>query len=84
MTAQANKIVAEALRLPRAARARLTKKLILSFDDAQAESKSGAAWLAEVDRRRKEVADGKHVLIPHEEVMRNAWFKLHAARRHAS
>jgi putative addiction module component (TIGR02574 family) len=84
MTAQAKKIVADALRLPRAARAKLTEKLILSFDDSRTESKSETAWLAEIDRRRKEVTDGKNPLIPHEEVMRKAWSKLHAARRHAS
>ncbi len=84
MTAQAKKIVADALRLPRAARAKLTEKLILSFEDTQAGLKSETAWLAEVNRRRKAVADGKDALIPHEEVMRGAWSKLHAARRHAS
>lgn len=84
MTAQAKKIVADALRLPRAARAKLTEKLILSFEDRQTVPKSEAAWLAEIDRRRKEVAAGKDVLIPHDEVMRSAWSKLHAARHHAS
>ncbi len=84
MTAQAKKIVADALRLPRAARAKLTEKLILSFEDRQTEPKSEAAWLAEIDRRRKEVIDGKDVLVAHEEVMHRAWSKLHAARRHAS
>ena len=84
MTAQAKKIVAEALNLPRAARAKLTEKLILSFDDDRTQPKSEATCLAEIERRRKEVAGGKDVLIPHDEVMRKAWSKLHAARRHAS
>lgn len=84
MTAQTKKIVADALRLPRAARARLTEKLILSFEDAKTEPKTESAFLTEINRRRREVAEGKDVLIPHEEVMRNAWSKLHAARRHAS
>ena len=84
MTAQAKKIVDDALRLPRADRAKLTEKLILSFENRQTVPKSEAAWLAEIDRRRKEVTDGKDVLVPHEEVMRSAWSKLHAVRRHAS
>ena len=84
MTAHAKKIVADALRLPRAARAEHTEKLILSFEDNQIEPRSESAWLKEIERRRKEVADGKGVLIPHEDVMRTAFSKVHAFRRRAS
>ena len=84
MTAQAKKTVADALRLPHAARAKLTAKLILSFETDQVSSKTEAEWLAEIARRRQEVTDGKNVLLPHDEVMHKAWAKLHAAHRHAS
>lgn len=84
MTAQAKKIVAEALNLPRAARTKLTEKLILSFENEKGESKSEKAWMAEIEQRRKEIVDGKDVLISHEEIMHKAWSKLHAARRRAS
>ena len=84
MTAQARKIVAEALRLPQADRARLTEKLILSFDDSRAAPRSEAEWLEEIDRRRLAISSGKAGLVTHEAVMRGAWSKLHAARRRAS
>jgi len=84
MTARAKKVVADALRLDRDARAELTQKLILSLDEGPRAKRPGAAWLKEVDRRRKEIAAGRNVLVSHEDVMRDAWSQLHAARRHAS
>ena len=84
MTARAQKIVADALRLDRDARATLTKKLILSLDEAPKDKNAEGAWLKEVSRRRKEIAAGRDVLISHADVMREAWAQLHAARRHAS
>lgn len=84
MTARAKQIVADALRLDRTARAALTQKLILSLDEAPKDKNAEAAWLKEVARRRKEIAAGRDVLVSHEDMMREAWAQLHAARRHAS
>jgi hypothetical protein len=84
VTAHTKKIVADALRLPRNARAELTQRLILSLDDGARDRNAESAWLKEVNRRRKEIAAGKNVLLTHEAVMREAWTQLHAARRHAS
>jgi hypothetical protein len=84
MTARAKKVVADALRLDRDARAALTQKLILSLDEGPRDKRAGAAWLKEVARRRKEIAAGRDVLVSHEDMMRDAWTQLHAARRHAS
>ena len=84
MTVSAKKIAADALRLDRNARAELTQKLILSLDEGPRDKLAGAAWLKEVARRRKEIAAGRDVLVSHEDMMREAWAQLHAARRHAS
>ena len=84
MTARAEQTVAAALRLDRDARAELTRKLILSLEEGPRDRRAGAAWLKEVARRRKEIAAGRDVLLSHEDMMREAWARLHAARRHAS
>lgn len=84
MTARAKKVVAEALRLDRNARAALTRKLILSLDEAPKDKNAETAWLKTVSRRRKEIVSGQDVLVAHEDMMREAWAQLHAARRHAS
>lgn len=84
MTARAKKVVADALRLDRDARAELTQKLIRSLDECPRDKRAGTAWLKEVARRRKEIAAGRDMLVSHEDMMRDAWTQLHAARRHAS
>ncbi len=47
----------EALRLPRTERAELARDLIASLDDP-AEQNVEAAWLAEVEKRLREVDEG--------------------------
>ncbi|MBI5769771.1 MAG: addiction module protein [Verrucomicrobia bacterium] len=84
MTAHAKKIVADALRLDREARAALMERLILSLDDGPRDKDAGAGWLKTVAQRRKEIRAGRAVLVAHEDMMREAWSQLHAARRHAS
>ena len=76
MTVRAKKIVAEALRLDRTARAELTQKLILSLDEDPPDKRGEAAWLKEVARRNKEIAAGRDVLVSHEDMMREAWAQL--------
>lgn len=84
MTARAKKTVADALRLDRTAREQLTQKLILSLDEGRRDKHAEGIWLKEVSRRRREIAAGRDVLVPHEQMMRDAWAQLDAARRHAS
>ena len=61
----------EALRLPAEERASLAHKLILSLDEPSAEELA-AAWLAEADRRARELDRGEVQPIPADEVRRKA------------
>ena len=61
----------EALRLPADQRARLAQKLILSLDDLSAEELE-ETWLAEADRRARELDRGEVQPIPADEVRRKA------------
>ena len=75
--------VAEVLALPVKDRAFLARQLIVSLDDtvdADAETK----WHEVIDRRSREMAEGKVDARPEEEVVRDIRAKLHAARCQAS
>jgi putative addiction module component (TIGR02574 family) len=61
-----------ALALPPEARAMLVDDLVASLSSASDEVDS--AWRAEIERRVKEIEDGRAQLIPGEQVMR----ELHA------
>ena len=51
------KLLAEALRLSRAERARVVEELLSSFEEPTDEV--AAAWAAELERRSREVAEGR-------------------------
>ena len=61
-------IVAAALALPQEARAMLTERLIESLD-AEDQARIDELWLAEAERRDREIEEGKVTAIPGEEVM---------------
>ena len=61
----------EALRLPAKERANLAQKLLLSLDELSAEE-LGAEWLAEADRRARELDRGEVEPVPADEVRRKA------------
>jgi len=61
-------IVSAALELPPDSRAMLVEELLSSLD-ATAQTKIDAAWRAEIERRLREIAEGKAKLIPGEQVM---------------
>jgi len=61
----------EALRLPADERARLAQKLILSLDDLSS-AELDEAWLAEADRRARELDRGEVQPISADEVRRKA------------
>ena len=60
-------VVTAALALPPDARVMLMEELLSSIETSQAEV--DAAWHAEIERRVKEIAEGKVQLIPGEQVM---------------
>ena len=61
---------AEVMRLDLEARARLAEKLLLSLD-APSEEENLHLWVAEAERRLKELREGKAREIPAEEVFRH-------------
>ena len=56
-------VAAEALGLPREARADLARQLIESLDDP-ADAGAEEAWLDEIERRHREVEAGTAKLVP--------------------
>ena len=61
-------IRASALNLPATERAALAHDLIASLDAEDADPHADALWAAEIERRTREVADGKIALIDADEV----------------
>jgi putative addiction module component (TIGR02574 family) len=72
MSATLEEIKREALALPAEERAQLVDKLWASLGDTTYPALS-AEWLAEIERRRKELLEGEVKPIPGEEVSRKAW-----------
>jgi len=60
-------VVSAALALPPEARAMLAEDLVASLESSQEEIDE--AWRIEIDRRVKEIKEGKVQLIPGEQVM---------------
>ena len=52
-----DKLLAEALRLPRSERARVAEELLSSLEEPDEEV--AAAWARELERRSREVAEGR-------------------------
>ena len=69
--------VAEVMALPEQDRAYLARQLIASLDDT-VDADAEAQWNEVIDRRSREMAEGRVDTHPEEEVMRDIWAKLHA------
>jgi len=54
-------VLSNALALPAPERARLAHELLISLDEAE-DPEAAEAWLAEIDRRAREVIEGTAVL----------------------
>lgn len=76
MIAKAEKVLADALRLPPRARATIAGNLILSLD-RNADNDVEAAWAAEIDRRLDSFETSKREAISWDEVKR----RIQKARR---
>ena len=70
----------DALALPARERAQLVDKLWESLGDTASPNLSDE-WWAEIDRRRREIDEGKVRMIPGEEVMHEAQTMLDQLRR---
>ena len=83
MSIAAEKIAAEALTLPKNERAFVARELIVSLD-SEADIDAEAAWNEVIDRRSREIAEGKVCCRPAAEVVHHIRSKLHASRRQPS
>jgi putative addiction module component (TIGR02574 family) len=72
--------VAEVLALPEQDRAFLARQLIASLDDA-ADADAETEWHDLIDRRSREIEQGKVSCRPVEEVVHDIRKKLHARRQ---
>lgn len=72
MSTTEQKICIEALSLPRESRLEIARRLLLSIEEEKNDPNAEKAWKAEIQRRRREIREGKAKLIPAEEAMRNA------------
>ena len=69
--------VAEVLALPEQDRAYLARQLITSLDDT-VDADAETQWQEVIDRRSREMAEGRVDARPEEEVIRDIRAKLHA------
>jgi putative addiction module component (TIGR02574 family) len=69
MTAKAEKLIEEALKLPQSTRATLAGRLILSLDGEDEDVE--AAWAAEIDRRLENFNASRGRALPWAKVKRN-------------
>jgi putative addiction module component (TIGR02574 family) len=76
----AAKTVAEMLALPEKDRAFLARQLIASLDDT-VDADAESAWQEVIDRRSREIAEGKVSCRPVEQVVGDIRRKLHARRQ---
>jgi putative addiction module component (TIGR02574 family) len=72
--------VAEVLALPAQDRAYLAHQLIASLDDA-VDADAETQWQEVIDRRSREIAEGKVSCRPVEQVVDDIRAKLHARRQ---
>jgi len=61
----------QALQLSEKDRAELAKRLLISLED-KVDDDIEQAWIAEINRRKKEIDSGEVELIPEEEVLAEA------------
>ena len=72
--------VAEVLALPEQDRAYLARQLIASLEDT-VEADAEMQWQATIDRRSREIEEGKVTCRPVEETVREIRAQLHARRQ---
>ena len=72
MSTTEQRICIEALSLPRESRLEIARRLLSSIENEKPDSAAEKAWKVEIQRRRREIREGKAKLIPAEEAMRNA------------
>ena len=80
VTAEAERLLEAAMKLPDAERAKLAAILADSIGDGHSDEEIEAAWVAEAKRRLEDIRSGKSKTIPWEEVDRKLRAMLEGAR----
>ena len=80
VTAEAERLLEAAMKLPDAERAELAAILADSIGDGHSDEEIEAAWVAEAKRRLEDIRSGKSKTIPWEEVDRKLRAMLEGAR----
>jgi putative addiction module component (TIGR02574 family) len=70
-----------ALEMPEDQRADLALRLIQSLDRAPADPDRGAAWTVEIERRLRDIDEGRAVLIPWDEASKRLEDSLNRYRQ---
>jgi hypothetical protein len=83
MSIAAEKIAAEALALPDDERAFLARELIVSLD-LETDPNAQVEWTQVIDRRSREISEGKVQCRPIEATVQSIRAQLHASRRQPS
>ena len=78
MAMTVEQIAFEALGLPATSRAALAEKLIASLDETE-DPDADALWRQEIERREREIDEGKVKCIPADEALRRAFEELNNA-----
>ncbi|MCP3059782.1 addiction module protein [Myxococcus sp. K38C18041901] len=61
-------LLSDVLRLPPEERAEVAHKLLLSLEEGAGDSDAQAAWSVELERRARDVLDGRVKTVPWEQV----------------
>ena len=83
MNAAAEKIIKEAMALPLKERALLAHKLLASLE-TESDPDAQAEWEEVIDRRSREMEEGRVSTRSEEELIGQIRAKMHASRRQAS
>jgi putative addiction module component (TIGR02574 family) len=79
MSVSMEQIEREALELPPEQRARLVDKLWESLGETT-EPVLSQEWQTEIERRRREILEGKVKAVPGDEVSRQAWARVNSGK----
>lgn len=80
VASQYERIEDEALHLPLDERSKLAGKLLASLDDGD-DVEISAEWREELQRRVRDIDEGRAKLIPHDEVMQRVKARLQEVRQ---
>lgn len=72
MSTTSEKVCIEVLSLPRAVRAEIAHRLLVSLEGEDFADDVSESWRGKIDRRREDFRDGRARAVPAEEALRQA------------